>query len=76
MSFCTPVSLDEGVGRAIMGKSWLGGALQFRNDAVRQRLAQLNPPLVERVDIPDGALDKDFVFVECDRSRLPSALRL
>src|SRR5579859_5851629 len=43
---------------------WVGLALEFGDDALRQRLAQLNTPLVEGVDLPDGALRKDAVLVE------------
>src|SRR4029450_1404489 len=41
-------------------------ALKFRNDPLRQHLAQLDTPLVERVKIPDHALNEDRVFVEGD----------
>ena len=38
--------------------------LQFRQDALRQRLAQFHAPLVKRVDAPEGALGKDDVLVQ------------
>src|ERR1700728_3918570 len=41
-------------------------ALKFRNDALGQHFAKLYAPLVERVDLPDGALREDGVFVESD----------
>src|SRR6266849_2466280 len=43
---------------------WL--ALEFRDDALSQYFAQLNTPLVERVDVPDDALGEDVVLVESD----------
>ncbi len=49
-----------------MRKLWIDGAFEFRNNTVGQHLAEFDTPLVERVDIPDGALDKDLVFVERD----------
>lgn len=58
------IALDESVRRAIMSQLRLSGALQFWNDAVRQYLAQFNAPLIKGIDIPDGALYEDFVFVE------------
>ena len=36
------------------------------DDVQRQYLAELNTPLVERVDVPDGALGKCTVLVEGD----------
>src|SRR5436309_11607681 len=50
-----------------MLKLRLAGALEFRDDAVGQHFAEFDAPLVERVDIPDGALHKDLVFVERDQ---------
>ncbi len=56
-----------------MLKFGLTGAFEFGNDAVGQHFAELDAPLVERIDIPDGALDEDLVFVE--RDELAQALR-
>ena len=39
-------------------------ALQFGNNPLRQLLAKLHAPLVERVDLPDGALGKHAVLVQ------------
>jgi hypothetical protein len=47
-----------------MPERWRRCALQFRNDTLRQNLAQLNAPLVEGIDIPDCALGERGVFVE------------
>src|ERR1700719_1259767 len=38
--------------------------LNLWDDALRKRLAQLNAPLVERIDVPDHALGEDGVFVQ------------
>ena len=40
---------------------------QFRDDALGQHFAQLDAPLVERVDVPDRALGEDAVLVERDQ---------
>ena len=45
-----------------------GGALERRDDGYGQHLAQLDAPLVERVDVPDGPLREHAVFVEGDES--------
>ena len=37
--------------------------LQLRKDLVCELLPELHSPLVEAEDIPDHALDKNFVFV-------------
>ena len=74
-----------------MRKLGFAGALEFWNDTVRQHFAEFDAPLVERVDIPDSALNKDLVLVErdelakclrsqtiskdCVRGRLPSKVR-
>ena len=34
-------------------------ALELRDNALGQHLAKLDAPLVERVDLPDGALSED-----------------
>src|SRR6266446_689360 len=49
-----------------MAQSRLWLTLEFRYDALSQHFAQLNAPLVERVDIPDNALGEDVVLVESD----------
>src|SRR5947209_20442711 len=43
---------------------WL--ALEFRDDALSQHLAQFDAPLVERIDAPDRALSEDRVLIEGD----------
>ena len=39
-----------------MSERQFGFAFQLWNDALRQNFAQLDAPLVERIDIPDRAL--------------------
>ncbi len=50
-----------------------GRALQLRDDAPGEHLAELHPPLVKRVDLPDRALSKDDVLIE--GNELPQGLR-
>ena len=49
-----------------MAELGLFRALQLRDNALGQGLAQLDTPLVERVDAPDGPLGEDAVLVEGD----------
>src|SRR4029077_597296 len=41
-------------------------ALEFWYNALGQLLAELDTPLVERVDVPNGTLCKDAMLVESD----------
>src|SRR5882724_1235442 len=41
--------------------------LNLWDDALRKRLAQLNAPLVEGIDVPDRPLGEDGVFVQSDQ---------
>ena len=50
-----------------MSKPGFHLALEFRDDALGQHLAQLDTPLIERVDVPDGALGEDTLLVEGDQ---------
>src|SRR5262245_44115319 len=63
-----PVAPDQGVRGGVVAEPGLRLALELRDDALRQRLAELDTPLVERVDAPDGALREDRVLVERDES--------
>src|SRR3954465_1940777 len=60
------VALDQVVGGAVVMQVGVRLALQFGNDPLRQRLAQFHAPLVEGVDLPDGALGEDAVLVKRD----------
>ena len=43
-----------------------GLGIQFRENFTGQLLAQLYTPLVKTEDIPDDALNEDFVFIHGD----------
>src|SRR6266496_6599164 len=58
------VATDHVVRRAVVAERRLGLALEFRDDALGQYLAQFDSPLIERVDVPDDALGEDAVLVE------------
>src|SRR5215475_85559 len=58
--------MDQVIRRTVVRKNRFGCALQFRNDALGQRLAQLDPPLIEGVDSPDSTLSENAVLVQCD----------
>src|SRR5512139_144937 len=49
-----------------MGERRFLPALELRDDSLGQLLAQLDTPLVERVDAPNRALGKDDVLVKGD----------
>src|SRR6266850_2711989 len=42
-------------------------ALEFRNDALSQYLAEFHTPLVERIDVPENALSEDGVLIKSDK---------
>src|SRR5207245_10439992 len=66
---CRPglsISSDQAVRRTVMANRGLPVALEFRNDALCQRFAKFHSPLVERIDLPNGALREDGMFVESD----------
>src|SRR5207253_69989 len=56
---------NQGIGRAVVLEIRLTLALQLRDDALGQQLAELDAPLVERVDLPDDSLREDAVLVKC-----------
>src|SRR5216684_3427050 len=57
------VPADQGVGRAVMGELGLCLALELRDDALSQNLAEFDAPLIEGVDVPDGALGEHAVLI-------------
>src|SRR6516165_2074766 len=59
-----PIAPNQSVRRAVMVERWLGLTLELGDDPLRQHLAQLDAPLVERVDVPDDALGEHAVLVE------------
>src|SRR3989338_2857377 len=54
--------VDELIGRRIVVRNRFGRG-KLRENAVGELFAELNTPLIERIDIPDDALDEDLVFV-------------
>src|SRR5437588_12098072 len=68
---CTPVELavtpDQRVRGAVVSELRLGRVLQFGNDPLREHLAELDTPLVERIDLPDRTLGEHVVFIECNK---------
>src|SRR3954468_23609635 len=61
------IAADQCVGRAVVRERRLALARQLGADALRQHLAELDAPLVERIDVPDHALHEDAVLVERDQ---------
>src|SRR6202021_867636 len=53
-----PVARDQRVGRTVMFKLRRALALQLGDDSLGQHFAQLDTPLVERVDVPYRTLGK------------------
>src|ERR1700745_3710324 len=64
LEFAIPA--DRVVRRAIMAERRLCAALNFRNNALSQELAELHAPLVKRIDLPDRALGENGMFIESD----------
>src|SRR5882724_1382272 len=58
------ITANQVVGGAIVLERGFGRTFEFRNDALRQDLAQLNAPLIERIDVPDDTLCENRVLVE------------
>lgn len=56
--------IDEAVCRAVVRQDFLAG-IKFRFNGLSQLLAQFDAPLIERVDVPDDALHKDLMLVQC-----------
>src|SRR5215831_21303043 len=63
-SFPPAVAPDQRIGRAVVLELGFSRALELRNDLLGERLAQFDAPLVEGIDLPDGALGEDAVLVE------------
>src|SRR5262245_52118898 len=64
--FAVSIAPDQRVGGRVVREVGLLGRLELAGDARRKHLAELDAPLVERVDPPDHALHEDAVFVESD----------
>src|SRR5262249_2952989 len=59
------VAADQGISGAVVCERRLLNAFQLGDDVAGQHLAQLHAPLIEGVDVPDGALREDAVLIEC-----------
>src|SRR6478672_10369622 len=57
---------DQAIGGAVMTLNGLALG-ELGKDAGRERLAELDAPLIEAVDRPDHALNEDLVLVERDQ---------
>ena len=60
------VVLEQSAGRGILRREGLGVALDRGGDLQRKLLAELDAPLVERVDAPDHTLREGDVLVQRD----------
>src|ERR1035441_2523727 len=58
-----PIAANQRVRRAVVLEVRLRRGLQLRNDVLRQHLAQLDAPLIERIDAPDRALREHTVQI-------------
>jgi hypothetical protein len=52
------------LGSFVMGEVGFSPAFEFWHDPLGQNLAELDAPLIERVDVPDRSLHEHFVFIE------------
>src|SRR3954454_13753028 len=66
LAVCVVVG-EQGLGRGILRVDGILVALDGGSDLHGQLLAELNAPLVKRVDAPDRALRERDVFVQCDQ---------
>src|ERR1700753_1907341 len=58
------IATDQRVGGTVVVELGLACTGQFGDDALRQRLAEFDTPLIEGIDAPDRALYEDAVFVQ------------
>src|SRR5262249_41678928 len=58
---------DQRIRRTVVRQLRFGCALEFRDDALGKRLAQLDTPLIEGIDTPDRTLSENTVLVQCDQ---------
>src|SRR5947209_112555 len=61
------VAPDQRVGRTIVLELGFRRTLKLWDDPLGESLAQLDAPLIERIDLPDRALSKDAMLVESDQ---------
>src|SRR4051812_38484655 len=62
----TSIPVYQLVRRTIVRQFRRALAFQLRRNPIRQHLAQLHAPLIERVDVPDRALDENAVLIQGD----------
>src|SRR5215472_12125178 len=61
------ITSDQRIGRAVVLEPRFCRAFELWNDPLGQNLAQLHTPLIKGIDLPDGALGEDAVFIERDQ---------
>ena len=61
------IAADQLVRGAVVLEGRLGRGGQFGDDPLGEDFAELDAPLVERVDVPDDALREHAVLVEGDQ---------
>src|SRR6185369_13880884 len=66
MGLHAAIALDQRIGGAVVRELARNGSVELRQDALSKDLAELDTPLIERVDLPDHALGEDAVLVESD----------
>ncbi len=66
MGLLVPVIAYQAVRGAVMLQLALVSGAQFRHDVLRQRLSELHAPLVKGINVPDDALDENFMLVQGD----------
>src|SRR5579862_2208740 len=60
----SPIAANQCVGRAVVTQNRLSFAIELGNDLLCKYLAEFNSPLVERVDVPNDALNENRVLVQ------------
>src|SRR6202789_4378167 len=65
--FQVPITPDQRVRGAVMPERGRLVGVELRNDPLGQHLAELDAPLVERVDLPDRPLCEHAVLVKRDQ---------
>jgi len=75
LGFVGFVVIDEAVGRTVVASNITGG-FKFGQNQFGQLFTELNTPLVETVDVPDGTLSKNLHFVHGDQTTQCSGCEL
>src|SRR5262245_5307659 len=61
-----PIAADQCVRGTVVRELAAARAVELGQDALGEDLAELDTPLIERVDLPDHALREDAVLVQGD----------